>query len=250
MRRVREFLDRGGHVVCLSGNTMYWRVSQSDDGTILECRKVDAWWAQMAEYMRGECWHEHDGRRGGVPRDCGDPEWRTVGVEFAGARSLTPTSDGAFHVTDAAHPFFHTPHNSGLGEGDRFGYDRHNPGRQPLGHESDVRLSTLMDFTRRLPPLAGLPDDLHEPQGIRLLAVGKFGSDGRLGTVRDYAHRILPDSARKVDDSLCDVIHWQRPGGGQVFAAPSIAAGWTLAVCPRWSTVMKNVLHQFGVPPG
>ena len=32
MQRVREFLDRGGNVVCLSGNTMYWRVSQRDDG--------------------------------------------------------------------------------------------------------------------------------------------------------------------------------------------------------------------------
>ncbi|HUY92159.1 MAG TPA: N,N-dimethylformamidase beta subunit family domain-containing protein [Pirellulales bacterium] len=53
MQRVREFLDRGGAVVCLSGNTMYWRVSQSDDGGILECRKADAWGAQLADYMRG-----------------------------------------------------------------------------------------------------------------------------------------------------------------------------------------------------
>ena len=66
MQRVREFLDRGGNVVSLSGNTMYSRVSQSDDGTILECRKADDG-GQMAEYMRGECWHEHDGLRGGVP---------------------------------------------------------------------------------------------------------------------------------------------------------------------------------------
>ena len=124
-------------------------------------------------------------------------------------------------MTDAAHPFFHIPHNAGLGEGDPFGYDRQNPGRQPLGHESDVRLSTLMDFTRRMPSLAGLPDDLHDPQGIRLLAVGRFGSDGRLGTVRDYAHRILPDSVRNVDDSLCDVIHGSVPVEGRFSPHPA-----------------------------
>ena len=73
MQRVREFLDRGGNVVCLSGNTMYWRVTHSDDDQILECRKADAWGMQLADYMRGECWHEHDQRRGGVPATAAIP---------------------------------------------------------------------------------------------------------------------------------------------------------------------------------
>lgn len=246
MQRVREFLDSGGNVVCLSGNTMYWRVTQSDDDAILECRKADAWGAQLADYMRGECWHEHDRRRGGVPRDCDVPEWRTLGVEFAGAGAMTAMTEGAFHVVDATHPFFHEPHESGVNNGDRFGFDPSRPNRQPIGHETDVRVSTLMEFTRRLPALAGLPTDLEDPAGIRLLAVGRFSGDGRQGAVRDYAHRVLPAALRSADDSLCDIIHWQRPGGGQVFAAPSIAAGWTLTVCPHWSALMKNVLHHFG----
>jgi hypothetical protein len=198
--------------------------------------------------MRGECWHEHDHLRGGVPRDCGDPEWQTLGVEFASANEMTTKSDGAFHVTDESHPFFHVPHEVGLKNGDRFGFDRANAGRQPIGHECDVRVSTLMDMTRRLPALKGLIANLEDPAGIRQLAAGRYGSDGRLGFVRDYAHRVIPTALRKVDDSLCDVIHWQRREGGQVFAAPSIAAGWTLAACPQWSSLMKNVLHHFGVP--
>jgi hypothetical protein len=246
MQRVRDFLDRGGNVVCLSGNTMYWRVTHSDDDAVIECRKADAWGAALADYSRGECWHEHDQMRGGVPRDCGHPEWQTLGVEFASAGVMNNTAGGAFHVVDATHPFFHSPQETGLASGDRFAFDAKHPGRQPLGHEADIRVSTLMEYTRRLPPIAGLTSDLADPPGIRLLAVGRYASDGRLGSMRDYAHRVMTPEFRRADDSLCDVIHWQRPGGGQVFAAPSIAAGWTLAVCSQWSGLMKNVLHHFG----
>ena len=93
-----------------------------------------------------------------------------------------------------------------------------------------------------------MPTGQADPPGISLLAVGRLDSTGTLGVIRDYAHRVLPTSLRRMDDSLCDVIHWRRPNnGGQIFAAPSISAGWTLAVCPHWSALMKNVLHHFGV---
>jgi len=248
MRRVRDFLDRGGNVVSLSGNTMYWRVTHSDDDAVLECRKADAWGAQLADYMRGECWHAHDQRRGGVPRDCGDPAWRTLGVEFAAAKSVRADARGAFEVTEPGHPFFHQPLATGLAPGERFGFDPQQPSRHPLGHESDVLVSTLAEFTRRLPPLAGLPADLRDPAGIRRLAVGRLGVDPPWAQVRDYAHRVMPKGELRAEDSICDMIHWQRPAGGQVFAAPSISAGWTLAVCPKWSRLFKNVLHHFGVP--
>ena len=221
---------------------------ECDDGGILECRKADAWGAQLADYMRGECWHEHDRRRGGVPRDCGDGEWQTLGVEFAAAGAMTAASAGAFHAVDVSHPFFHEPRASGVKNGERFAFDRERPGRQPIGHECDVRISTLLEFTRRLPPIAGMPTDPADPEGIRLLAVGRFDSDGTQGSVRDYAHRVLPAAVRRKDDSLCDVIHWRRPGAGQVFAAASISAGWTLAACPQWSAILQNALDYFGVP--
>ena len=251
MQRVRAFLDRGGKVVCLSGNTMYWRVSFSDDGHVVECRKADAWGAQLFSYMRGECWHAHDKRRGGVPRDCGDPAWATIGVEFAGACGhMGANGEGAFHVTDARHPFFTGPEPTELTNGDRFGFDPDNPKVHPIGHESDVRVSNLMEMTRRMPTLRGLVTDLKDPTGIQLLAEGRLDADGTNGSYRDYAHRVIPQSSRKPDDSLCDVIHWRRPGGGEVFAAPTIAAGWTLGACPKWTTLMKNVLYHFGVNRG
>ena len=38
---VDRFLRRGGRAVVLSGNTMFWRVSFDDDGSVMECRKFD-----------------------------------------------------------------------------------------------------------------------------------------------------------------------------------------------------------------
>ena len=39
---LRRYLDGGGNVVCLSGNSLFWRVSFDEAGTVMECRKVDA----------------------------------------------------------------------------------------------------------------------------------------------------------------------------------------------------------------
>ena len=34
-------IEGAGPAVVLSGNTMFWRVSYSDDGSVMECRKFD-----------------------------------------------------------------------------------------------------------------------------------------------------------------------------------------------------------------
>jgi len=44
---VKCYLSGKGRLIVLSGNTMYWRVSFSPDGTIMECRKVDGAGAQI-----------------------------------------------------------------------------------------------------------------------------------------------------------------------------------------------------------
>ncbi|MBS0210059.1 MAG: LamG domain-containing protein [Planctomycetes bacterium] len=248
MAAVRAFLDRGGHVVCLSGNTMYWRVSYDEAGSVIECRKSDAWGAQLGPASRGECWHEHDQRRGGVPRDDNQPGWRTLGVEFATNNLLGVPGAGPFRVVAPDHFLFHTPHELGLKTGEQFGADPNDPLRQPIGHEADIRVSTLMSMSLQEPP-TGAPTDLVDPPGITLLAEGIVTAPMKL-TARDYYHRIVPPPKRDGAQIACEVIHWQRPGGGQVFAAPSIAAGWTLAVDRRWAGLMKNVLHHFGVEPG
>ena len=46
-----------------------------------------------------------------------------------------------------------------------------------------------------------------------------------------------------------EMVYWERPGGGSVFHAGSINAGSMLALDPKWSGLLKNVLSHFGVPP-
>ena len=71
-----------GSAVVLSGNTAFWRVSFNDDASVMECRKADAPGTQVRADRRGEMWHSHDGRRGGMSRECGFPAWRLFGLEY------------------------------------------------------------------------------------------------------------------------------------------------------------------------
>ena len=78
-------------MILLSGNTAFWRVSFNDDGTIIECRKGDAPGTQVRGDRRGEMWHSHDGRRGGLLRECGSPAWQLFGLEYC---ALVDMGDG------------------------------------------------------------------------------------------------------------------------------------------------------------
>jgi hypothetical protein len=245
--RIRRFLQAGGDVICLSGNTNYWRVSFDVDNGVMECRKADGWGAQLRADQRGECWHSHDGKRGGVPRDCGFPLWELLGVEFMSYSGIGAIGIGPFRVSKADHFLFQTPHRVGLENGDHFGFDPDNPQRQVLGHEGDVRVSTLMHVSAPHPE--GAPAALTDPPKIEVLAAGVVDWEcaGQHSGWFDYYHRYRPAEFCQGRDAACELIYWERPDGGRVFSASSIAAGWPLAVDPRWSDLLKNVLHHFGV---
>ena len=247
-KHVQQYLDAGGNVICLSGNTLYWRVSFNEDYSVMECRKADGWGAQVRPAYRGECWHSQDGQRGGVPRDCGIPAWKLLGVEFLSYNAMAAPGAQSFRVTQADHFLFQQPNRTGLKQGDRFGVDPNNPLCQVLGNESDVRVSTLMQLAvEPIPP--GAPDDLTDPPGISVIAEGSFDWNelGRRGRLFDYYHRAIPADISRTHDLACEMIYWDRAEGGRVFAAPSIAAAWPLARDKHWSDLLKNVLHNFGV---
>jgi N,N-dimethylformamidase len=50
-------------------------------------------------------------------------------------------------------------------------------------------------------------------------------------------------------DAGADMIYWERPGGGRVFNAGSIGAGWALNADSRFEKLLRNVLAHFGVRP-
>lgn len=240
-RGLSEYLAAGGRVVVLSGNSLFWRVTYGDDGAILECRKVDAPGDQLRPEQRGEAWHSHDGRRGGMMRECGFPGWKLIGLETLGWNNQgNPRNFGPW-IADTDHPVFHEPEETGLRAGDRFGGGAEGSVPMANGHEFDVRLSTLAALAAGpVPAHATMPAD---PDGIQRLANGVIPWEHG-GSAFDYFFRPIRPSNQQGGE----MIWWERPEGGTVFNAGTIGAGWALHADPRWATLLRNVLHRLGVP--
>jgi hypothetical protein len=243
-RGLERYLAGGGNAIVMSGNTLFWRVSFDADGTVMECRKVDAPGDQVPGSRRGEDWHSHDGARGGLLRECGYPGWRLVGLETLGWNNQgNPANFGPYVVAGAGHRLLTEPEDTGLRPGDRFGMAPDGGLPMANGHEFDVRLSTLARLqTEPTPTGATLPED---PAGIELVASGilpwKAG-----GAAFDFFFRPI----RPAWDQGGEMIYWERPEGGRVFNAGAIGSGWALSVDPGFQALLRNVLHRFGVVAG
>jgi hypothetical protein len=248
MRAVDRFLRNGGSAVVLSGNTAFWRVSFNEDCSILECRKADAPGSQVRPDRHGEIWHGDDGQRGGMSRECGYPAWSLLGLEYMALLGVGAAGVGPYRVRNADHVLFRHPIDLGLKNDQTFGKAPGKSLPQPIGHEADVRVSTLARFLVEPPP-PGATQPVGDPPGITLLADGIADwKKVNIGAPYDYFQR--PVSAERCPPIAvaAEMIYWERPTGGRVFHAGSINAGWTLAIDPHWSGLLKNVLHHFGVP--
>jgi len=238
---LQKHLANGGRVIVLSGNSLFWRVTFDPAGEVMECRKVDAPGDQVRPTQRGEAWHTHDGRRGGLLRECGYPGWALIGLETLGWNNQGNVQNFGPWIAEATdHPIFHQPEETGLKPGDRFGWA--GPGTTPManGHEFDVRLSTLAAMAAGpVPPGAVMPSD---PPGIQRLANGVIPWQ-QGGSAFDYFFRPIQPTTEQGGE----MIWWERKDGGTVFNAGTIGAGWALHADPRWGTLLRNVLHRFGV---
>ena len=227
-----RYLSRGGTVAALSGNNMVWRTSFSEDGSVMECRKFDPRWGGRGGANIGELYHCHDKGRGSLMREAGYPAWKVIGLETCGWAGV----DGVYHTDLPDHFLFTEPEDAHLAKDETFGHARDQQFPMAIAHEWDMRLSTLAKITRTVPEGAVLPE---EPEGITTLARGKRQG----GASYDY----FTQNATTADGTCAEMIYWQRPNGGRVFHAGAIGAGWALSADPKWRTVMRNVLHHFGV---
>lgn len=245
------YLREGGTVVVLSGNTMYWRVSFDEEGTVMEQRKTltppDGHAGALPKHAapggaHGEQYHSQDGQRGGLwrfnDRSCSD----VIGLETAGWAFADAADFGVYHVHDAQHFLYHQPHETGLGEGDTFG---HAPGGalpRAIGHEWDLRIATLRRMTHHVPEGAVLPDP-HD--GIQVLAQGIRRVPGAMDAYLDF----FEGATESLDGLSAEMIYWERPQGGRVFHAGAVGASWVLGVDEAFGLLLRNVLHHFGVQP-
>jgi N,N-dimethylformamidase len=248
MNAVSRFLDRGGNAIVLSGNTAFWRVSFNTDASIIECRKGDAPGTQVRGDRRGEMWHSHDGRCGGMWRECGFPAWRLFGLEYVSLVGVGVRGVGPYRVRNPDHFLFRRPHDLKLREGDALGNAPGRPLPQPIGHECDARVSTIAKFLVDPPPGGGA-QPTEDPAGITLLAEG-YADSRKIAFAWDYFQRPVPVGKAPPISVAAEMIYWERPGGGRVFHAGSINAGSTLAVDPTWAGLLHNVLSHFGIARG
>ena len=240
-RGLERYLSQGGNLLVLSGNTMGWRVSFNEDSTVMECRKADAGGSQVPADRRGEAWHSQDGLRGGAQRECGIPGYRLVGLDIIGwNHPSNPKTFGPYVVEREDHFLFNTPEEAGLKNGDKFGWAGVDAMPMANGHEMDIRPSTFAALQEEpSPPGGSVPDD---PPGMVRIANGIVAwNEG--GSASDYFFRSISPAS----DQGGEMIYWQRPDGGRVFNAATIAVGWTLAADARLAALVRNVLHHFGV---
>jgi hypothetical protein len=240
-RGLEGYLHAGGNVVCLSGNSLFWRVSFNEECAVLECRKVDAPGEQLPASRRGECWHSHDGKRGGLLRECGYPGWQLIGLETLGWNDQgNPEQFGPYLVDRSDHFLFNRPEPVEVKNGDAIGQAPGGGLPRANGHEIDVRLSTLAAMQEKPDP-AGvmMPDD---PSGITRLANGVIPWK-KGGAAFDYFFRPIKPKT----DQGGEMIYWERPDGGRVFNAGSIGSGWALWADRKFQRLLQNVLSHFGV---
>jgi len=243
--KLDNYLNEGGNALVMSGNTMFWRVSLDLDDGVMECRKFGIGGGFNSANAHGEVWHSMDGDQGGLLRDLELPCWKVLGLESAGFNSKgqdEPNHDNtffSFSVTDPTHSIYKLPNDTDFQQGQNYGEAGGQSLPRAVGHEWDVRVSELQEFS---PAPDGMQRVIDPP------------------TIETLAESIPPTKFRAfpyfqsdtTEDSVTgavasQVIYWQRPQGGKVFNAGSIACGWALSSDPKFGVVIDNVLDDFGV---
>ena len=89
------------------------------------------------------------------------------------------------------------------------------------------------------PALKGLV----EPEGIVTIARGK--SKRNVLDFNAQGHRPRVGG----EQTIAEIIYWERPEGGRVFHTGSIATAWAMYYDESLSNLVRNVLHHFKVKP-
>ena len=190
--------------------------------TVLESRKAvagadDRW---LSPDRWGERWHSDDGGPGGAFPFVGRPAWELFGLDTQGMiDDGTPTDFAAFTVLTPDHPLFHTPERVPISADGTIGEVNLN-GPKASGYEFDATPDVL-GATKE--PLDGCVT-LASAMGQRNLE--RFGA--------------LPDHGG-------DIVWWDRPEGGHVFAAGSIGLTGSLVSDPGIGTLVRNAFRTMGI---
>ena len=221
---IRAYRDSGGNLMYLGGNGFYWRIALHETETgAIEIRRTEggirAWAAEPGEY-----YNAFDGAYGGLWRRRGRPPQELVGIGF--------TAQGEFHGShyrrkcfDPAYDWiFEGVHGDIIGD---FGFS----GGGAAGFEMD-----------RVDHRLGSPDNV-------VVLASSEGHEDRPILVHEEQLTHLTNWPGEPAGSLlrADMVYFDLPSGGCVFAAGSITFCGSLPwndFSNNVSTILENVVNR------
>lgn len=243
--QVERFVDAGGRIAILSGNTCFWKVRWENDGKTYVCHKWKGFEAEDVPPEQATHLWSH--------RAFGRPEAELTGLSFvfAGYHRLgmcVARGQGGFTVYDDRHWALE---GSDLFYGDVIGGDL------PLiGYESDGCRFTFDDGgLPRAVPMLGVPENL-EIIGFAPCAFGEEAGRGynpiippeKLDVIADVIFgESSPEAQAKVLRGHAVLASFKR-GAGEVFNTGTTEWAHGLAAKdPFVEVVTHNVMRRFGV---
>ena len=225
------YTREGGRLMYLGGNGFYWRiaVTQTLPG-LMELRRseggIRAWAAEPGEY-----WHQTDGGYGGLWRRNRRPPQMLAGVGFSGQGLFEGTH---YRLLPAARDPRHAWIFDGV-TGEVFG-DYGLSGGGAAGFELD-----RADFT------------LGTPAGTAILARSEDPPASFVTVPEELLSHIATISGESTEAlKRAEIVYFETPGGGAVFATGSITWCGSLwqdgAFGGPVSRIMENVVARFAMP--
>jgi N,N-dimethylformamidase len=225
------YTREGGRLMYLGGNGFYWRiaVTQTLPG-MMELRRseggIRAWAAEPGEY-----WHQTDGGYGGLWRRNRRPPQMLAGVGFSGQGLFEGTH---YRLLPAARDPAHAWVFDGV-EAETFG-DYGLSGGGAAGFELD-----RADFT------------LGTPAGTAILARSEDPPASFVTVPEELLSHIATISGESTEAlKRAEIVYFETPGGGAVFATGSITWCGSLwkdgAFHGPVSRIMENVVARFAMP--
>ena len=214
LNALRDFRDQGGALHYLGGNGFYWRVAKHrENDSMLEIRRAEtgirAWAAKPGEY-----YHAFDGTYGGLWQRNGRAPEKLVGIGFV--------AQGTFHAC-GYHRTCYDPKFDWVFEGieDKLIGDFGFSGNGAAGFELDAINAHLSDFNQ-----------------IVLLAKSATREGTFMLVPEEQLTHLTNLSGMPEKERLhADMIYFEVPGGGTVFATGSITFCGSLP----WNNFNNNV---------
>ena len=243
---LQRFRRRGGHILSLSGNTCFWRVSIDSRNGVVEVRKHEpadfpGGYGDVDPMLNNGHWHQMDHMPGTLMHACGWPAFQ-LGLGPTSGWPSPCVIDGLstdYEVVEPAHPLFHQP---------RAVQTTVPLARGGAGYEVDISLRSMIERNGPARRVSIAPTD--NTNDLSFDACLK-DSPTVLARARLPDCNIFNYDLKRDRGELWSEMHlWQRRGEGIVFAAGSCMAALALQDDENFSNFMLNLLDLMNLKPG